>query len=104
MYPTEFKPLVSTRIKELRQRGLKDEVDKLKQHFERALEISKRKNLMALLMYAEKYARLLFDRELHDSLLNELLAVDTENSKTLLIDTIARVKAKELLADAEDYF
>ena len=75
-----------------------------KKHFERALEISKRKNLMALLMYAEKYARLLFDRELHDSLLNELLAVDTKNSKTLLIDTIARVKAKELLADAEDYF
>ncbi len=75
-----------------------------KKHFERALEISKRKNLMALLMYAEKYARLLFDRELHDKLLNELLAVDDKESKTLLIDTIARVKAKELLADADDYF
>lgn len=75
-----------------------------KKHFERALEISERKNLMALLMYAEKYARLLFNRELHDSLLNELLAIDIQDSKTLLIDTIARVKAKELLADAEDYF
>ena len=75
-----------------------------KKHFERALVISKRKNLMALLMYAEKYARLLFDRELHDKLLNELLAVDIRDSKTLLIDTIARVKAKQLLADAEDYF
>ena len=75
-----------------------------KKHFERALEISQRKNLMALLMYAEKYARLLFNRELHDSLLNELLAVDVHDSKTLLIDTIARVKAKELLADADDYF
>ena len=78
--------------------------DIAKKHFERALEISKRKNLMALLMYAEKYARLLFDRELHDSLLNELLAVDVRESKTLLIDTIARLKAKELLADADDYF
>ena len=75
-----------------------------KKHFERALEISQRKNLMALLMYAEKYSRLLFNRELHDSLLNELLAVDVHESKTLLIDTIARVKAKELLADADDYF
>jgi len=75
-----------------------------KKYFERALEISNRKNLMALLMYAEKYARLLFDRELHDKLLNELLAVDDKQSKTLLIDTIARVKAKELLADADDYF
>jgi len=75
-----------------------------KKYFERALEISKRKNLMALLMYAEKYARLLFDRELHDKLLNELLAVDIRDSKTLLIDTIARTRAKKLLADAEDYF
>lgn len=75
-----------------------------KKHFERALEISKRKNLMALLMYAEKYARLLFDRTLHDSLLNELLTVDIRGSKTLLIDTIARAKAKKLLANADDYF
>jgi len=75
-----------------------------KKHFERALKISKRKNLMALLMYAEKYARLLFDRKLHDSLLKELLAVDVRKSKTLLIDTIARAKAKDLLADADDYF
>lgn len=80
------------------------EPDVAKKHFERALEISERKNLMALLMYAEKYARLLFDRELHDRLLNELLAVDIRGSKTLLIDTIARVKAKELLVDADDYF
>lgn len=75
-----------------------------KKYFERALEISERKNLMALLMYAEKYARLLFDRELHDKLLNELLAVDISKSKTLLIDTIARTKAKELIVDADDYF
>jgi len=78
--------------------------DIAKQHFERALAISERKNLMALLMYAEKYARLLFDRELHDRLLNELLAVDIRESKTLLIDTIARIKARELLADADSYF
>ena len=75
-----------------------------KKHFERALKISKRKNLMALLMYAEKYARLLFNRKLHDSLLKELLSVDIHKSKILLIDTIARVKAKQLLADADDYF
>ncbi|MDH5765472.1 MAG: TRAP transporter TatT component family protein, partial [Gammaproteobacteria bacterium] len=75
-----------------------------KKHFERALEISGRKNLMAFLMYAEKYARLLFDRELHDKLLNELLSVKKPESNTLLIDTIARAKARELLTDADDYF
>ena len=71
-----------------------------KKHFDRALKISKRKNLMALLMYAEKYARLLFNRKLHDNLLNELLAIDVQGSKTLLIDTIARKKAKELLVNS----
>ena len=75
-----------------------------KKHFERALEISQRKNLMALLMYAEKYARLLFEKDLHDTLLKELLAVDISVSKKLLIDSMARVKAKELLADSDDYF
>ena len=59
---------------------------------------------MALLMYAEKYARLLFNRKLHDELLNELIAMDTSQSDKALIDTIARAKAKKLLTDADDYF
>lgn len=75
-----------------------------KEHFEKALKISNRKNLMALLLYAEKYARLIFDRELHDRLLNELVAVDPGQSDKMLIDTIAKAKARKLLADADDYF
>lgn len=75
-----------------------------KGHFERALEISNRKNLMALLAYAEQYARLMFDRELHDRLLNELLGTGIRQSETMLIDTIARAKAKKLLANADNYF
>ena len=75
-----------------------------KEHFEKALKISDRKNLMALLLYADKYARLLFDRELHDRLLNELIETDTSQSDKALIDTIAKAKAKKLLADADDYF
>lgn len=75
-----------------------------REHFERALELSDRKNLMALLIYAEQYARLMFERELHDRLLNELLSVDIRQSETMLIDTIARAKAKKLLANAENYF
>ena len=75
-----------------------------KEHFEKALKISDRKNLMALLLYAEKYARLNFDRELHDRLLNELIETDISQSDKALIDTIAKAKAKKLLADADDYF
>ena len=78
--------------------------EQAKNHFERAIEISGRSNLMAMLMYAEKYARLVFDRELHDRLLNEIINTDTTASATMLIDTIAVARAKQLLADADDYF
>lgn len=73
-------------------------------HFKKALQISKRSNLMALLLYAEKYARLIFDRPLHDRLLKEILAADISESPRRMIDTIARQKAKVLLAGADDYF
>ena len=47
-------------------------------HFERALELSGGKNLMVYVLYAKYYARLLFDRALHDRLLTEALNKDPE--------------------------
>lgn len=78
--------------------------DKARSHFEKALKISKRTSSMALLMYAEKYARLVFDRKLHDTLLEELLALKPEKTSSKLIDAIAKARAKELLAGSDDYF
>ena len=78
--------------------------DVARAHFEKALEISSRSNSMALLFYAEKYARLVFDRELHDELLGELLALDPADTQSKLIDAIAKAKANELLAGADEYF
>lgn len=84
-----------------------------KKHFDRAIEISDNSNLMAKVLYAEKYARLLFDRELHDKLLNEVVAADIECNNgsscigvknQTLINTLAKQKAKALLIDADDYF
>lgn len=78
--------------------------DVAKAHFELALRISGRTNSMALLLYAEKYARLLFDRELHDRLLQELLAMSADETPSKLIHTIAQARAKTLLAESDDYF
>ena len=39
-------------------------------HFEAAIARSEGRNLMAKVMYAEQYARLVFDQELHDRLLS----------------------------------
>ena len=75
-----------------------------KQHFERAIEISKGNNLMALLLYAEKYARLVFNKELHDRLLRQLLDHEVGINEKTLINTIAKSKAKILLEESDDYF
>jgi hypothetical protein len=75
-----------------------------RQHFERALEISKNKNLMVKVMYAQYYARLMFDRKLHDRLLNEVLDAETHVQGYTLVNTLAQQRARELLKSGEDYF
>ena len=75
-----------------------------KAHFEKAIKISHGTNLMAKVLYAEKYARLVFNRELHDRLLREVVAADISHSRHHLVDVLAQQRAKKLLANASDYF
>ena len=75
-----------------------------KMHFERAIEISNGTNLMAKVLYADKYARMLFDRKLHDALLQQVIDADTGPKDQTLINTLAKQRAAELLASADDYF
>lgn len=73
-------------------------------HFERALELSGGRNLMAKVLYAERYARAQFDRELHDRLLKEVLAADAQAPGLTLTNTLAKQRAAQLLAGADQYF
>ena len=73
-------------------------------HFERAIALSDQKNLLIKVIYARKYARLLFDRELHDTLLNEVVNADPVQAELTLINTVAQQQAKILLKTADDYF
>jgi hypothetical protein len=75
-----------------------------KEHFERALEISKDKNLMVKVLYAQHYARLVFDQKLHDRLLNEVLEAKTDVPGYTLSNTLAKKQARELLKSGKDYF
>ena len=59
---------------------------------------------MAKVMYARHYARLIFDRALHDRLLNEVLEADPDVTGYALANTLAQKQAKELLESADDYF
>ncbi|UCD91204.1 MAG: TRAP transporter TatT component family protein [Desulfobacterales bacterium] len=73
-------------------------------HFERALEISGQKNLMTKVVYASQYARLAYDRNLHDRLLYEVLRADPDVPGYVLSNTLAQKKAQELLDSGNDYF
>ena len=75
-----------------------------KKNFEQAIKISDGSNLMAKLLYAEKYARLIFDKELHDQLLKEVIDANVEINESTLINSIAQHKARILLAQSDDYF
>ena len=75
-----------------------------KNHFERALKISKDKNLMVKVLYAQHYARLVFDRKLHDRLLNQVLEAKTDVPGYTLSNTLAQERARELLKSGEEYF
>ena len=73
-------------------------------HFERAIEISDGRYLMAKVLFAEKYARLVFDRQLHDALLTEVLIADPYGEALTLINLVAQDQAAALLKSADEYF
>ena len=75
-----------------------------RQHFERVLEISNNKNLMAKVIYARQYARLVFDRGMHDRLLTEVLKAEPDVPGYVLGNTLAQQRARELLDSADEYF
>ena len=72
--------------------------------FEKAIALSEGKNLMAKVEFARRYARMVFDRELHDCLLEEVLAAPAEADGFTLSNTLAQRQAKALLESAADYF
>lgn len=73
-------------------------------HFQRAIEITDGKHLLVKVFFAENYARLVFDRELHDRLLNDVLNADPTMEGLTLMNTIAQAQARDLLASGDDYF
>jgi len=73
-------------------------------HFERAFEFSEGQNLMIKVVFAEHYARLVFDQNLRDRLLNEAIEADAKQDSFALINTLAQKKARVLLDASADYF
>lgn len=91
-------------LETLRPAALGGRPESGRQHFERALELSDGRDLSAKVAIAERYARLLFDRALHDRLLREVLAADAQAPGLTLTNTLAKQRAAELLRSADEYF
>lgn len=71
-------------------------------HFERAISYSEGRDLIMKVEFAKRYARLMFNKDLHDRLLNEVIAADPDQPGLILSNTLAQEKARVLLD--EDYF
>jgi hypothetical protein len=91
-------------VNSIRPASLGGKPEEGKKWFDKALELSAGKNQMVRVLYAQFYARLVFDQTLHDKLLNEVLAADPAAPRLTLINTLAKKKAKALLASGKDFF
>ncbi len=88
----------------LRPPALGGEPERAREFFELAIAESDGKDLGAKVEYARGYARLLYERELHDRLLNEVLEADPYQEGFVLSNVLAQEDAAVLLAAGDDYF
>jgi len=73
-------------------------------HFEKAIALSDGRDLGAKIEFAKGYAKLLYDQELHDQLVNEVLDADPKAESLTLTNVLAQEQALRLRAEASDYF
>ncbi len=78
--------------------------ERARARFEQAMAISQGRDLMVPVLYARHYARLIFDRELHDRLLRQALAAEPRQPGLTLSNLLAQKQARQLLRESEDFF
>jgi hypothetical protein len=88
----------------LRPPALGGEPERAREYFEKAIALTEGRDLSAKVEFARGYAKLLYERELHDRLLNEVMAADPAYDGFTLSNVLAKEQAAALLAEADDYF
>lgn len=74
-------------------------------HFERALELGEHQFLPAQVAFAETYARTVFDRDLFEQLLREVIDFPlAARPEFALANQVAKKRAGQLLAEVDSYF
>ena len=80
------------------------EPERAREYFEKAIALTGGKDLGAKVEFARSYAKKLYEREMHDRLLNEVMAADPYQDGFTLGNVLAQEEAAALLAEADDYF
>ena len=75
-----------------------------REYFQESFVISQNRNLMALTLQAKQYARLVFDQDHHDALLEQVLQAETMAGDFTLSNALAQEQARSLLAESNEYF
>jgi len=88
----------------LRPPALGGKPEEARQHFERAITLTDGRDLGVKIEYAKGYAKLLYERELHDRLVQEVLSGDPYYDGYTLMNVLAQEEALQLQAEANDYF
>lgn len=88
----------------LRPPALGGEPEKGRQYFERSINLTGGTDLGTKVEFARGYARLMYEREMHDRLLHEVLTADPYVPGYTLTNVLAQRDAITLLASANDYF
>jgi hypothetical protein len=81
------------------------DLKKAQEHFLKAMDLGRGKFLMAYVYYANHYARNKMDKDLFTATLQKVLEIPADTSPDLvLLNTVAKRQAKELLSRVEEYF
>jgi hypothetical protein len=78
--------------------------EEAREHFEKAIEMSGGKDLGAKVEFAKGYAKTLYEKELHDQLVDEVLSASPYADGLTLTNVMAQEEALKLRAEADDYF
>ena len=88
----------------IRPPALGGKFDEGRELFEKAIDLTGGRDLSVKVDFARYYARTLYEQELHDQLLGEVLEANPDAPGLTLFNVLAQREASELLASGPDYF
>ena len=91
-------------LNSLRPPALGGDPERGRLYFDKSSELTGGRDLSVKVEYARGYARLVYDRDLHDRLLNEVLVSDVKQPGLTLSNSLAQQQAQDLLVSADEYF